>query len=81
MNEDILKFDIEKIINSETIIIGNLPYNISSQILIKFLKFKNWPPKNFKYYFYVSKKEVGKKLLVTLVLRIMAGFLLYQNCD
>ena len=37
LNEDILKFDIEKI-KKNTIIIGNLPYNISSQILIKVFK-------------------------------------------
>ena len=34
-NEDILKFDIEKKIKKNTVIIGNLPYNISSQILVK----------------------------------------------
>ena len=62
LNEDILKFDIEKIINSETIIIGNLPYNISSQILIKFLKFKNWPPKISNIIF-MFQKEVGKKII------------------
>ena len=44
-NSDILKFDIEKKIFKNSIIFGNLPYNISSQILIKFIKFKKWPPK------------------------------------
>ena len=34
------KIDIEKKINKNTVVFGNLPYNISSQILIKFLKFK-----------------------------------------
>ena len=37
INADVLKFDIEKITKSKSIIIGNLPYNISSQILIKIL--------------------------------------------
>ena len=37
---DILKIDIEKILKNETVVFGNLPYNISSQILSKFLKFK-----------------------------------------
>ena len=45
VNKDILKFDIEKVVSSKSIIFGNLPYNISSQILIKILKFKKWPPK------------------------------------
>ena len=44
-NNDILKFDLEKKILKNSEIFGNLPYNISSQILIKFLKFKSWPPK------------------------------------
>ena len=44
-NEDILDLNIEDIIGEKTIIFGNLPYNISSQILIKFLKFNVWPPK------------------------------------
>ena len=34
-NADILKFNIEKIERKNSIIIGNLPYNISSQILVK----------------------------------------------
>ena len=36
-----LNINIEKLIKKETIIFGNLPYNISSQILVKFLRFKN----------------------------------------
>ena len=34
-NKDILKFDLENVLKKNSIIIGNLPYNISSQILIK----------------------------------------------
>ena len=40
-NKDILKFNIEKIMKKNTIVFGNLPYNISSQILVKFLNLKN----------------------------------------
>ena len=43
-NKDVLKFNIEKIDNINTAIFGNLPYNISSQILVKILNFKKWPP-------------------------------------
>ena len=43
-NSDILNFDLERRIKPRTIIFGNLPYNISSQILVRFLKFKRWPP-------------------------------------
>ena len=42
-NKDILKFNFEKELKKETIIFGNLPYNISSQILVKIIKFKKWP--------------------------------------
>ena len=39
INTDILKFNFKKI--KKIIVIGNLPYNISSQILIKLLKISN----------------------------------------
>ena len=37
---DVLKFDLEKKIKKDSIIFGNLPYNISSQILVRILKSK-----------------------------------------
>ena len=40
-NYDILKFDLERIDKSNSVIFGNLPYNISSQILVKILKFSS----------------------------------------
>ena len=61
-NEDILKFDIKKIHNKNLIIFGNLPYNISSQVLIKFLKFRLWPPKISDFIF-MFQKELGEKIL------------------
>ena len=62
MNNDILKINIEKIIKEGTIVFGNLPYNISSQILIKFLKFKKWPPK-FSNLIFMFQRELGKKII------------------
>ena len=41
---DILDFNLEKLNSKNSIIIGNLPYNISSQILVKLLRFKKWLP-------------------------------------
>jgi 16S rRNA (adenine1518-N6/adenine1519-N6)-dimethyltransferase len=61
-NEDILKFNLEKIIKKNSIIIGNLPYNISSQILIKLIKFKKWLPKYNKLIL-MFQKEVADKIL------------------
>ena len=37
---DVLKFDLEKKIKKDSIIFGELPYNISSQILVRILKSK-----------------------------------------
>ena len=60
-NHDILKFLLENQINNETIIVGNLPYNISSQILAKLIKFKKWPPK-YKKLILMFQKEVADKI-------------------
>ena len=62
INSDILKFDIEKILKKKTIIFGNLPYNISSQILVKFLKFNKWPP-FFSSLIFMFQKELGEKII------------------
>tara|TARA_B100002051_G_scaffold237119_1_gene238784 strand:- start:1166 stop:1966 length:801 start_codon:yes stop_codon:yes gene_type:complete len=61
-NNDILKFDLEKKIKKNSIIFGNLPYNISTQILVKLLKFKNWPPKYNKLIL-MFQKEVAERIL------------------
>ena len=61
-NSDILKINIENIIKPRSIVFGNLPYNISSQILIKFIKFDNWPP-NFTDLVFMFQKELGDKIL------------------
>ncbi|MCQ2266007.1 MAG: 16S rRNA (adenine(1518)-N(6)/adenine(1519)-N(6))-dimethyltransferase RsmA [Bacteroidales bacterium] len=39
--QDFLKLDLEKIFNDQLVIIGNFPYNISSQILFKILEHKD----------------------------------------
>ena len=45
IHKDALKIDISKISsNKETIIIGNLPFNISSQLLINWISYNEWPP-------------------------------------
>ena len=61
-NEDILKFDLEKNIKENSIIIGNLPYNISSQILVKLIKFEEWLPR-YKKLILMFQKEVADKIL------------------
>ena len=41
---------------------GNLPYNISSQILVKILKFSKWFP-NFSDLILMFQKELGEKVI------------------
>ncbi len=61
-NNDILEFNIEEVVKKNSCILGNLPYNISSQILIKFLKFKKWPPK-FDDLVFMFQKELAEKII------------------
>ena len=62
LNKDILKLDLEKKISNETIIIGNLPYNISSQILIQLIRFEQWLPK-YRKLILMFQKEVADKII------------------
>ena len=62
INKDILKFFDKSIFTNETIVVGNLPYNISSQILVKMIKFKKWPP-NFYDLIFMFQKELGEKII------------------
>ena len=61
-NKDILKFQLEEEVKLNTIIIGNLPYNVSSQILAKLIKFKKWLPK-YKKLILMFQKEVADKII------------------
>ena len=61
-NEDILKLHLEDEIKKNTIIVGNLPYNISSQILAKLIKFKKWLPR-YKKLILMFQKEVADKII------------------
>ena len=59
---DFLKLDLKKIIKKNSIIFGNLPYNVSSQILIKLVKNGYWPPK-YKDLILMFQKELGEKII------------------
>ncbi len=61
-NTDVLKFDFEKKLKKKSIIFGNLPYNISSQILTKMIKFKKWPP-NYSNLIFMFQKEVAERII------------------
>ena len=62
INEDILKYDLKKISNKNLIVFGNLPYNISSQILTKFI---NYDKRDFlfKRLIFMFQKEVADRIL------------------
>ena len=62
INEDILTYDLKKLSNSNLIVFGNLPYNISSQILTKFI---NYDAKDFIYkkLIFMFQKEVADRIL------------------
>ena len=61
INEDILKFSKKNLLNNESIIFGNLPYNISSQILVKFIINKN--KFKFKKLVFMFQKELADRIL------------------
>ncbi len=61
-NHDILDFNLEKVVKKNSILFGNLPYNISSQIIIKILKFKKYPPK-YKNLIFMFQKELGDRII------------------
>jgi 16S rRNA (adenine1518-N6/adenine1519-N6)-dimethyltransferase len=62
MNKDVLQVDLEKLTSNKTVIFGNLPYNISTQILVKLLKFKKWPPK-YTQLILMFQREVAERIM------------------
>ena len=64
INDDILKINDEKLSKSKIVVFGNLPYNISTQILAKWIKLKNL---NFIYkkLILMFQKEVADRILAS----------------
>ena len=93
INADILKFNFDEIKKDKISIIGNLPYNISSQILIKLLKYKELKYK-FNDLIFMFQKELGERIIgkfpsknygrLSIIsnyrLRIIKKFLVSANC-
>ncbi len=91
--KDILQFNIEKKIKKNTIIFGNLPYNISSQILASIVRFKKHPP-NFSDLIFMFQRELAQRIvgkyktskygrlsvLVNYKLKILNDFNISPNC-
>ena len=62
-NLDALNLDLLDLnISQNSVIVGNLPFNISSQLLVKWTKFNYWPPFYQKMYL-MFQKELGERII------------------
>ncbi len=63
INTDALDFNLLDLnLNKNSIIVGNLPFNVSSQLLIKWTEFSEWPPFYEKMYL-MFQKELGERIM------------------
>ena len=61
INDDILKLSLKEMVNEKTIVFGNLPYNISSQILTRFILNKENLP--LKVFIFMFQKELADRII------------------
>ena len=61
-NDDALNFDYQNSSIDRSVIIGNLPFNISVDLLYIWTKTKKWPPKQERMIL-MFQKEVGDRIL------------------
>ena len=57
-----MKFNLKDLEFDKFTVFGNLPYNISSQILVKFINFYD-DTSNYKKIIFMFQKEVGQKII------------------
>ncbi len=62
INEDILNYDLKLLNNKDFVIFGNLPYNISSQILVNFINY-SYSKFSYKKLILMFQKEVADRIL------------------
>ena len=62
MNEDILNVIKNKNLYNNSLVFGNLPYNISTQILASLITLKKWPPW-FDHLIFMFQKEVAERII------------------
>ena len=73
-----MKFSYEKSTYSQNLIIfGNLPYNISTQVLAKWIKIKDLD-KFCKKFILMFQKEVADRIIAKPIQKIMEDYLFYQ---
>ncbi len=61
ISEDALKIDLDKLFNSPFHIVSNLPYNVGSALLIKWLSSDTWKP-NWKSLTLMFQREVAERI-------------------
>ena len=62
INNDIIKIIKNKNLGQNVIVFGNLPYNISTQILASLVMLKKWPPW-YEILIFMFQKEVANRIL------------------
>jgi len=62
INEDILNLIKNKNLNNNSLVFGNLPYNISTQILAYLITLKEWPPW-YDHLIFMFQKEVADRIV------------------
>tara|TARA_B100001175_G_scaffold281176_1_gene259378 strand:+ start:129 stop:923 length:795 start_codon:yes stop_codon:yes gene_type:complete len=62
INDDILTIDEKKYSNEPMVVFGNLPYNISTQILVKWIRYKSLD-NTFKKLILMFQKEVAERII------------------
>ena len=62
LNKDILDYNLNEHKDQNVIVFGNLPYNISTQILAKFIKISSLPP-FYKKMIFMFQSEVADRIM------------------
>ena len=62
LNIDALQFDYQNSLYKKSIIIGNLPFNISVELLYLLTKIRKWPPNQIKMVL-MFQKEVANRIM------------------
>ena len=62
INEDILKYNLKLLSDKDLVIFGNLPYNVSSQILANFINY-SYSEFSYKKLVLMFQKEVADRIL------------------
>ena len=60
VNIDFLNANLEELSNANSVIVGNLPYNVSSQIILKILESKI----TFKHCIFMVQKEMANRFIL-----------------